>query len=387
MARSRPHIIDTTLRDGEQAPGVVFHLDDKLRIAHLLDEIGIPEVEIGTPIIGPQEVADLRVLTHAGFHFQSLVWCRATKADIDAAARTGAHGVNISFPVSDVHLSAMNRSHTWVLEVLHEIVDYASPHFEYLVIGAQDASRANTPFLLEFLKNVLALNVRRVRIADTVGILHPMSTQSLFMMLRNHFPSMSLEFHGHNDLGMAVANTISALLSGADSASVTVNGLGERAGNAALEEVVMALELACNVKTQLDTSLFGNLSDIVTLASDVANSVQKPVVGRNVFSHESGIHAHLMMKNRNTYQIIDGQNVGRGSSEFVFGKHTGSAAVEQFCLNHHIALSRDSYVPLTNALKNRAVRLKRALTSEEVLGEIEALTDTLPFSPAVTFQR
>jgi homocitrate synthase NifV len=281
----------------------------------------------------------------------------------------------------------MNRSHTWVLEVLHEIVDYASPHFEYLVIGAQDASRANTPFLLEFLKNVLALNVRRVRIADTVGILHPMSTQSLFMMLRNHFPSMSLEFHGHNDLGMAVANTISALLSGADSASVTVNGLGERAGNAALEEVVMALELACNVKTQLDTSLFGNLSDIVTLASDVANSVQKPVVGRNVFSHESGIHAHLMMKNRNTYQIIDGQNVGRGSSEFVFGKHTGSAAVEQFCLNHHIALSRDSYVPLTNALKNRAVRLKRALTSEEVLGEIEALTDTLPFSPAVTFQR
>jgi homocitrate synthase NifV len=198
---------------------------------------------------------------------------------------------------------------------------------------------------------------------------------------------MSLEFHGHNDLGMAVANTISALLSGADSASVTVNGLGERAGNAALEEVVMALELACNVKTQLDTSLFGNLSDIVTLASDVANSVQKPVVGRNVFSHESGIHAHLMMKNRNTYQIIDGQNVGRGSSEFVFGKHTGSAAVEQFCLNHHIALSRDSYVPLTNALKNRAVRLKRALTSEEVLGEIEALTDTLPFSPAVTFQR
>ncbi len=372
-----PYIIDTTLRDGEQAPGVVFHLDDKLRISRVLDEVGIPEVEIGTPIIGPQEIADLRVLTHSGFHFKSLVWCRAIKADIDAAVKTEAQGVNISFPISDIHLSAMNKSHDWVFETLYEIVNYARQHFEYIVIGAQDASRAKESFLLEFLGAIQAYKVERVRIADTVGILNPISTRALFKKIKKAHPTMSFEFHGHNDLGMATANTIAALLSGAEGASVTVNGLGERAGNAALEEVVMALELSCGIRTELKTSLFGKLSEIVSLASDIGLSNQKPIVGCDVLHHETGKHTNLILKNRATYQIIEANRIGKKEMEFIFGKHTGSASVKEYCLKHAIELPDYMYGEITSMLKEKSVLFKRCLSSEELLRTIGDVVERL----------
>ncbi|HLP15286.1 MAG TPA: pyruvate carboxyltransferase [Bacteroidota bacterium] len=364
---SVPHIIDTTLRDGEQAPGVVFTLDEKMRIAGLLDDAGIREVEIGTPIIGEKEIADLRVLTRAGFKFSSLVWCRAVTADIDAAARTGAQGVNISLPVSDIHLKTMKRSHAWVLETLHSMVSYALHRFDYIVIGAQDASRAEPSFLYEFVAAAADLPIRRVRIADTVGSLNPLSTQALFAELSAAFPSIAFEFHGHNDLGMATANTVTALLAGARCASVTVNGLGERAGNAALEEVVMVLELSCGIRTGLKTSMFGRLSDAVAEASQVALGDQKPVVGRRALVHETGIHANLLMKNRAAYQIIDAVRIGKQESDFIIGKHSGVASVRDFCGRHNIAVPEELYADLTRSLKECSVQKKRSLMTGEVL--------------------
>lgn len=365
--KRKPYLIDTTLRDGEQAPGVVFHLNEKLRIAALLDEANIPELEVGTPIIGKQEVADIKAIVNAGFRFKTLSWCRATKADIDAAVEAGTHGVNISFPVSDIHLVAMEKSYKWVLHSLRELVEYASSKFEYVAVGAQDASRAKSYFLSDFLDECINLKVSRVRIADTVGILNPMSTAGLFRKIRKTFPDIALEFHGHNDLGMATANTFVALTSGANCASVTVNGLGERAGNAALEEVVMAFELSSSILHGVNTTVLGELSQFVSQASKVPIPANKPITGSKALSHESGIHTNILLKNRETYQIIKASQLGLEEKDFVFGKHSGKTALISFLTKHNISLSCTDYSNIIDRIKMNASLLKRELTGNEVL--------------------
>ena len=362
------YIIDSTLRDGEQAPGVVFHIDEKLHIAELLDKANIPEVEVGTPAIGKQEIDDIKTIVNTGFNFKTLAWCRACKADIDAAVKSGTHGVNISFPVSDIHLNAMGRDRQWVIDTMHEVVNYASSSFEYVALGAQDASRADFPFLIEFIGEAVRLKIARVRIADTVGILNPITTSDLFLKIKNIFPDMSFEFHGHNDLGMATANTLMALSAGAECTSVTVNGIGERAGNAALEEVVMALELSSSLHHSIQTSVFGELSKYVSKASGIPISVNKPVIGSKVLNHESGIHTNLLLKNRETYQIIKASQIGLNEQEFVFGIHSGKASLIAFLEKNNIILGNNVYYEnILAKIKNNSKKLKRSLTSFEVL--------------------
>ncbi len=362
------YLIDSTLRDGEQAPGVVFHLDEKLHIAALLEKTNIPEVEVGTPAIGKQEIDDIKTIVNAGFNFKTLAWCRASKADIDAAVQSGTQGVNISFPVSDIHLNAMGRNRQWVIDTMHEVVRYASSSFEYIAIGAQDASRADLSFLIEFIGEAVRLEVARVRIADTVGILNPITTSDLFLIIKNIFPDVTFEFHAHNDLGMATANTLTALSVGVECSSVTVNGLGERAGNAALEEVVMALELSSSLHHCIQTAVFGELSQYVSKASGIPIPVNKPVTGSKALSHESGIHTNLLLKNRETYQIIKASHIGLSEQDFVFGKHSGKASLIAFLEQNNIILGNNVYYDKILAkIKNNSKKLKRSLTSIEVL--------------------
>jgi len=257
MKIKNPYLIDTKLRDGEQAPGVSFTRKEKLQIAELLDNMGIPELEIGTPVMGSVEVADMNAIVNAGFNFKTLAWCRATKKDIDAAIKTGVDRINISLLTSDIHQLAMMKDHKWVLGTLQELVKYASGYFEFIAIGAQNASRADLPFLSDFVQLAATCGVQRVRIAFTVGILNPFSTANLIRKVSKIVPNMELEFHGHNDLGMANANSVAALSSGATSVSLTVNGLGERAGNAALEEIIMALELSFGCQHGYNISSIG----------------------------------------------------------------------------------------------------------------------------------
>ena len=366
-----PYLIDTTLRDGEQAPGVVFNLREKLRIAELLDKALIPEVEIGTPAMGKQEINDMNTIVKAGFKFKTLSWCRATKSDIDGAVKAGTTGINISFPVSDIHQLAMARDHKWVIRTLYEMYHYASSKFEYIAIGAQDASRADLLFLTDFIGEALLLGAARVRIADTVGILNPITTSRLFRKINTYFPEGVFEFHGHNDLGMATANTLVALSSGAGSASLTVNGLGERAGNAALEEVVMALELSFGVKHNINTLVFAELSQIVSRFSGICLPANKPVTGDKVLCHESGIHTSSLLKDRETYQIIKASQIGVTEKEFIFGKHSGKTALISFLVNHNIQLSSESIENLVAKIKEKATILKRGFTGEEVLTLID----------------
>jgi homocitrate synthase NifV len=362
-----PYLIDTTLRDGEQAPGVVFHINEKLHICELLDEAGIPEIEAGTPAMGKQEVSDIKTISGSGFKFKTLSWSRAAKSDIDASIKAGTQGINISFPVSEIHLLAMSKDSRWVINTLNETVRYAAGKFEYIVIGAQDASRANFNFLSDFIGAAFFLGADRVRIADTVGILNPVSTALLFQKIRNYFPDNTFEFHGHNDLGMATANTLVALTSGADAASLTVNGIGERAGNAALEEVVMALELSYCIDHKINTEVFGELSQIVSLYSGVAVAENKPVTGAKALSHETGIHTSSLLKNRETYQIIKASKIGYSEKEFIFGKHSGRNALIAILRKNNIFLSVESYDRLLSKIKNKSAISKGVFSTEEIL--------------------
>ena len=307
----RPHLIDTTLRDGEQAPGVVFSLEEKLEIARRLDEIGIPELEIGTPAISKTEQKDIKCLLEQGYKFDATCWARASQNDLEAALNCGATRVNLSFPVSDVQLNALVKSRKWVMDSIPEIMKTATGNFNFVAVGAQDASRADIHFLKEYISSVQFYGAKRLRIADTVGIMNPISVQHLFDNLSETFPRMDFEFHGHNDLGMATANHLVALTSGASAVSLTVNGLGERAGNAPLEEVIFALKYSYGIDLKFDGKLLTELSAFIEKISGRNLSISKPVTGAMAFLHESGIHCRSLKENPLSYQPFHPNEIGK----------------------------------------------------------------------------
>ena len=362
-----PYLLDTTLRDGEQQPGVVFSRDEKMAIVDLLDRAGIPEAEIGTPALGDDEIADMKEIAGHGFRLKTLAWCRALKEDVDKAEKAGTQGIHISLPVSSIHLKSMEKDETWVLQQLHRIVPYAEDRFGYVTVGLQDASRTDYRFLKEVLFNLQIYNIRRIRIADTVGIMNPFSTFDLIMALRKDFPDTMLEFHAHNDLGMATANSLAAFKAGAMCIDTTVNGLGERAGNAALEEFVMAVSLSLGIRTCFKTELILELVSLVSQASGIPVPVNKSVTGPGVLCHETGIHTHLLLKDRSTYQIIPAAMIGRNEEEFVFGKHSGKHALQSFTEKHRLRMTEDQYRLLIAIIKSESARLKRSLTESELI--------------------
>jgi len=366
MASTTPHIIDTTLRDGEQSPGVVFTLDEKLRIAGMLEDCGIKELEVGTPAMGADELRMIREIVQAGFRFDKLCWARAKEFDIEESAKTGANRINISFPVSDVQLSAMGRNTDWVMNQLRPIISFARQRFDFIAIGAQDASRANREFLDEFISACLAEGVDRIRLADTVGILNPFSTAQLFTSVSEKFPFVDFEFHGHNDLGMATANSVAALLSGASSVSATVNGLGERAGNAFLEEIAAALKVSAGIDCGIHLSGMQELCHFVAEASSKPIYPSKPIVGDMICRHESGIHCNSLLKNELTYQPFLSSEIGR-STEMVLGRHSGSGTIRYLLEKQNMKFTNRQTALLTDQVKSLSFRKKRELRIDELI--------------------
>ncbi len=362
-----PIFVDTTLRDGEQAPGVAFTLEEKIRLAEMLDEAGVDEIEAGIPAMGRLALAEMQAITSLGLRCRTLSWCRAMLADIKEASRANTNGVHLSLPVSEKLLNTMGKSRYWVLSQLQELVAFGLDMFEYVSIGAQDASRADHAFLQEFASAVEASGACRLRLADTVGLLNPFSSQELVRAVKSVTPNLALEFHAHNDLGMACANSLAAWLAGAESVSTTVNGLGERAGNAALEEVALAFEKSAGVECRLNKRLFPPICSYVELISQRKNSLSKPVVGEVVLTHESDIHTKCMMRDRSTYQLISAADLGLEESEFRIGKHTGASTLSYILQGMGCRCDITTVRRLTDTVREICTTQKRDMQPTELV--------------------
>ncbi len=323
---TRVTINDTTLRDGEQTAGVAFTDDEKLAIARALDLAGVPEMEIGSPAVGEQEVELLRAITQSVRHARTMVWARMAPLDVASALRCGAHIVHVSVPVSDIQLThKLGRDRDWALGQIAHWVGTVTDAGASASVGFEDASRADPRFLLQAAETAQRCGAVRVRYADTLGVLDPFQTRRRIGALRRAI-DLDIEIHAHNDLGLATANTLAAVQAGATHASTTINGLGERAGNAAMEEVVMALRHLHRIECGIDTRSLVSLSARVAHASGRPVAAGKSIVGAAVFSHESGIHVDGLLKDRRNYEAFAPEELGR-SHRLVLGKHSGSAAV------------------------------------------------------------
>jgi homocitrate synthase NifV len=358
------YVVDTTLRDGEQAAGVAFDKAEKLTIARLLDAVGVDQIEAGTPAMGGEEAEAVRMIAAAGLKASVMAWCRATVDDIAAAVACGVDAVEISSPVSDLHIrDKLGVSQAVVLVNTVTAVAYARKHGLYISVGMEDASRADDAFLLEYIRAVTAAGARRVRYCDTVGILDPLTMAARVERLRRETWT-EIEVHAHNDFGMATANTVAACRAGARFLDVTVNGLGERAGNAALEEVVMFLRHS-ETATGYDQQGLQRLCQYVAGAARREIPAWKPVVGQAIFHHESGIHADGVLKNPALYEPYDPAEVGL-ERRIVIGKHSGKAALLHKSRELGLQLDEEALASVATGIKRTVLKVKRALTDDEI---------------------
>jgi len=359
-------IDDTTLRDGEQTAGVVFTREDRIRIARTLDEIGVGEIECGIPAMGEAERADVRALVDLGLSARLITWNRAVVDDVQASIDAGVQAVDISLSVSDIHIRhKLRKSRHWVREQLKRTLGFAKEHGLYVSVGGEDSSRADPDFIVELMRITRAMGGDRFRFCDTLGILDPFSTYDRVKYLHDRV-DLDLEVHTHDDLGMATANALAGIRAGARFVNTTVNGLGERAGNAALEEVVMALKHAGGIDPGIDTRRFVELSRFVGRASCRPVPEWKAVVGEKVFSHESGLHADGVLKNPANYEGFDPAEVGL-ERHLVLGKHSGRSGLVHRLGQLGIQLSRVEANDLLDRVRSISQRNKRPLTDGELL--------------------
>ena len=361
-------IDDTTLRDGEQTAGVVFSRNEKIAIARMLDAAGVQELECGIPAMGEEEREAIRALVGLGLNARLITWNRAVIPDIQASIACGVTAVDISLSVSDQMIEhKLRKSRDWVKEQLKTALGFAKEHGLYVSVGGEDASRAGLAFLTELMEITRELGGDRFRFCDTLGILDPFTTYEKIRALREAVPELEIEVHTHNDLGMATANAIAGVRAGARFVNTTVNGLGERAGNAALEEVVMALKHACGIDTGIATHRFLELSRFVGKASQRPVPEWKAVVGERVFSHESGLHADGVLKNPRNYEGFDPAEVGL-SRFIVVGKHSGSHGLAYRLAALGIHPAKHELDALMASVRSFAQENKHALDDGELLG-------------------
>ena len=359
-------IVDTTLRDAEQTAGVAFANHEKVTIAQTLSDMGIDQLEVGIPTMGGDEKATIKAICKRDLKASIMAWNRAVIADIEQSIDCGVDAVAISLSVSDIHIQhKLKKSREWVLENMYNAVTYAKKNGLYISVNGEDASRADINFLIEFINLAKEAGADRFRYCDTVGVMEPFTLRDAIEKIYK-VTNFDIEMHTHNDFGMATANAIAGIVGGANHIGVTVNGLGERAGNAALEEVIMALKFVYGYETNIDTTRFREISKYVSQASGRELPIWKAIVGTNMFRHESGIHADGALKDPKNYEAFDPSEVGL-ERQIVIGKHSGKAAIINKFREYEIELSNEDAESMLELVRQTSVRIKRNLFDKELV--------------------
>lgn len=318
--------MDTTLRDGEQTPGVALSTEEKLWIARKLDELGLDIIEAGSAITSKGERESIRAVSNAGLDAEICSYCRVMKPDVDFALECDVDSIHLVVPVSDLHINVkLKKDRETVRQMAVDVTEYAKDHGLIVELSGEDASRADLDFLKSLYSAGIDAGADRLCYCDTVGLLVPEVTTEVFKDLSTSL-SAPVSIHCHDDFGLAVSNTVAALRAGAGEAHMTVNGIGERAGNTSLEEVVMILEWLYKHDTGIKCDELYKTSRLVSRLTGIPVAVNKSLVGGNAFTHEAGIHVHGLLADTSTYEPIGPEVIGR-ERKIVLGKHAGSSSV------------------------------------------------------------
>lgn len=358
-------IFDTTLRDGEQTPGVALSLEEKIRVAEALNDLGVDVIEAGFPVISDGERKAVKRIASLGLQSRVCALSRSSLKDIDTVIDCGVDYVHTFIATSDVHLKyKLKMTREEVKSRAVEAIEYAKAHGLTVEFSCEDATRTDLDFLKEMHLAVQEAGVDKINFPDTVGVISPPAMERLIEEVMK-FTKVPLSIHCHDDFGLAVANSIAAVRSGARQVHVCVNGLGERAGNAALEEVVLGLMAFLDVKTNVDTRKIGYVSKTVANLTGIPIPANKAIVGSNAFAHESGIHVHGVLGDPSTYEAFGPELVGMERS-IVIGKHTGVHSVREKLKEFGIVLTDEQITQVVKEIKRLAESEKHVDDTELV---------------------
>ena len=345
-------IWEETLRDGEQTPGVAYTPEEKVQIARFLDEIRVPIMDVGIPVVSKEEARGVRAIANAGLDATVMAAARTVRKDVDACIDCGVDEIALFTAGSDLHIRhKLGMTREQVKEVAVRETEYAVAHGVDVSFVTEDTFRADLDFVVDLYNACTNAGAHRAVVCDTVGVMTPPGIRWFFGQLKERLVPTELSFHGHNDFGLAVANSLAAVEEGVQVPHTCVNGLGERSGNASFEELVLALEALYEYDTGIEVARLYELSQLVERLSGIPVGVAKPLVGHNAFAHESGIHAHGVIKHTATYEPIQPERIGRQRT-FVFGKHTGSLAVAEKLRSYGAEATPDQVLRLVSLIKD-----------------------------------
>ncbi|AOZ92097.1 2-isopropylmalate synthase [Paenibacillus crassostreae] len=382
------YIFDTTLRDGEQSPGVNLNTREKVEIAYQLEKLGIDRMEAGFPAASPGDLAAVNAVARAVKNVSVIGLSRSRETDIDAVreALKGAQDpcIHIFLATSPIHRKhKLRMEKAQVLETAQSALRYASKYFSKIEFSLEDAGRTEYDFMAEMVGMAIKEGASVVNIPDTVGYLNPSEYGAIFKFLKENVPDIEkvqLSAHCHNDLGMATANTLAAIQNGADQIEGTINGIGERAGNTAIEEIAMALatrEPFFNATTSLRLTEIARTSRLVSKLTGMVVPGNKAIVGANAFAHESGIHQDGMLKEKTTYEIMTPESIGLKESKLVLGKHSGRHAFREKLIDLGFEMDDEPLNEAFAKFKDLADK-KKEVSDDDLLALLEEkLVDTI----------